>query len=76
VDKINQVIYAFFIFRTYLGADLIAEEISPLNMSYYTYPHLQLLLKLSQFEVVEDYGSFLRDPITAQQEMIILARAV
>ncbi len=49
VDKVNQVIYASFIFRTYRGTDLVAEEISPLNMSYYTYPHLRLLLKLSQF---------------------------
>jgi hypothetical protein len=76
VDKVNQVIYASFIFRTYRGTDLIAEETSPLNMSYYTYPHLLLLLKLSQFELVEAYGSFARAPITEHQEMILLARAV
>jgi SAM-dependent methyltransferase len=76
VDKVNQVIYASFIFRTYRGTDLVAEEISPLNMSYYTYPHLRLLLKLSQFELAEEFGSFRRAPITVHQEMIILARAV
>jgi hypothetical protein len=70
------VIYASFIFRIYRGTDLIAEETSPLNMSYYTYPHLRLLLKLSQFEVAEEFGSFTRAPITAHQEMIILAQAV
>ncbi|HEY4049170.1 MAG TPA: class I SAM-dependent methyltransferase [Acidobacteriaceae bacterium] len=76
VDKVNQVIYASFIFRTYAGRELISEETSPLNMSYYTYPHLRLLLKLTHFEASEEYGSFALDPITKQQEMIILARAV
>jgi SAM-dependent methyltransferase len=76
VDKVNQVIYASFIFRTYRGTGLIAEEISPLNMSYYTYPHLRLLLKLSQFELTEEYGSFAREPIATHREMIIFARAV
>jgi len=76
VDKVNQVIYASFIFRIYRGIDLIAEEISPLNMSYYTYPHLRLLLKLSQFELVEEYGSFTRESIAVHQEMILLAQAV
>ena len=74
VDKLNQVIYGSYIFRTYDGTDLLSEETSPLNMSYFTYP--QLLLKLSQLELAEQYGSFARAPITAQQEMIILARAV
>lgn len=76
VDKVNHVIYASFIFRTYDGTGLIAEETSPLNMSYYTYPHLRLLLKLCHFEITEEFGSFTRAPITAAQEMIILARAV
>jgi SAM-dependent methyltransferase len=76
VDKVNQVIYASFIFRTYAGTELISEETSPLEMSYYTYPHLQLLLKLAHFEAFEEYGSFAQAPITKQEEMIILARAV
>lgn len=76
VDKLNQVIHASFIFRTYAGQNLVAEEISPITMSYYTYPHLQLLLKLSGFEVAEEYGSFDRSPITVQKEMVLLARAV
>jgi len=76
VDKVNQVIYASFIFRTYSGSSLLAEETSPLNMSYYTYPHLRLLLKLTGFEPAEEYGSFERAPITTLQEIILLARAV
>lgn len=66
MDNVNQVIGSLFIFRTYIrthrGADLIVEEISPLYMSYYTYPHLRLLLKLSQFELAEEFGSFRRAP--------------
>jgi SAM-dependent methyltransferase len=76
VDKVNQVIYSSFIFRTYRENDLITEEISPLNMSYYTYPHLRLLLKLSQFELIEEYGSFTRAPIAERKEMILMARAI
>ncbi len=78
VDKVNQVIYSSFIFRTYAGDDLMAEVSSPINMSYYTYPHLRLLLKLSDFDIAEEFGSFARGPITGQppSEMIILARAV
>jgi SAM-dependent methyltransferase len=76
VDRVNQIIYASFIFRTYAGTELISEETSPLNMSYYTYPQLQLLLKLTNFEPFEEYGSFARAPISKQEEMILLARAV
>jgi SAM-dependent methyltransferase len=76
VDRVNQVIYASFIFRTYAGKELISEETSPLNMSYYTYQQLRLLLKLTHFEPFEEYGSFARAPITKQEEMIFLARAV
>jgi SAM-dependent methyltransferase len=86
VDRVNQVVYASCIYRIYKGADLtntpprpaevLVEERSPLNLSYYTYPHLRLLLKMTHFELVEEYGSFAREPITAQKEMIILARAV
>lgn len=76
VDKLNQIIYASFIFRTYSGEDLLSEEKSPINMSYYTYPHIQLLLQLSGFEPQEEYGSYDRSPITSQKEMIFLARAI
>jgi ubiquinone/menaquinone biosynthesis C-methylase UbiE len=76
VDTLNQVIYASFIFRTYSGEDLVSEEISPINMSYYTYPHLKLLLQLSGFKPMEEYGSYDRSPITSQKEMIFLARAI
>lgn len=76
VDRVNQVIYGSFIFRTYDGDTLVSEEISPLDMSFYTYPHLRLLLKLTGFEPVEEYGSFALESITARQEMIFLARAV
>ena len=75
-DKINQVLRGSYIFRTYRDKELVREETSPLNMSYYTYPQLRLLLMLNSFEPVEEYGSFQREPLRVEKEMIILARAV
>jgi SAM-dependent methyltransferase len=74
-DKLNQVMHGSFIFRTYAGDQQIGEERSSLEMSYYTYPELRLILKLTGFEIVEQYGSFARDPITVEREIIIVARA-
>lgn len=76
VDRINQVIYGSFIFRIYNGPELVREARSRLDMSYYTYPHLRLLLQLSGFEVIEEFGSFSGEPITVHQELILVARAV
>src|SRR5262249_7816494 len=76
VDKLNQVIHGSFIFRKYAGGRLVSEETSPLVMSYYTYLQLLLLLKMTGFEITQEYGNFDRAPITTLKEIIILARAV
>ena len=77
VDKINQNFSATFIFRTWQGGKLTAEETEPLKMSYYTYPHLRALFLLTGLEVVEEYGSFARTPLdnTAQEMIFVLKKA-
>jgi len=61
------------IFRSYRGEQLIQEERSVLNMSYYTYPHVRLLLKDAGFKVKEEYGSYDKEPISICKEMIFIA---
>ena len=39
-----------FIFRTYEGEKLVQEEIEPLKLGYYTYPHLRALFLLAGLE--------------------------
>lgn len=76
LDKINQNFTASFIFRTYQGGTVVHEEIEPLKMSYYTYPHLRALFLLAGLEIVEEYGSFARTPLDNNAEqMIFLLRA-
>jgi hypothetical protein len=55
-------------------ARLVQEERSDLRMSYYTYPHLRLLLRYSGFTIAEENGSFVKEPISRCHEMIINAR--
>ena len=43
-------------------------------MSYYTYPHLQLLLRSAGLTIAEEYGSFEGEPISICREMIVVAR--
>jgi hypothetical protein len=75
VDKIKQSYNLTFIFRTYRGAELIAEEIDTLKMSYYTYPHLRALFLLAGLEPVAEYGSFAKTPLdNTAEEMIFLLR--
>lgn len=76
VDKINQVLYGSFIFRLYQGERLVSEEASRLNMSFFTYPHLRLLLERTGFRIDEEYGSYTREPLSVEKEIILLARAV
>ncbi len=61
-------------FRSYRAGELVQKERSELRMSYYTYPHVQLLLRSSGLTIAEEYGSFAREPITRCHEMIIIAR--
>lgn len=75
VDKINQNFTGAFIYRTYQAGKLLQEEIEPLKMSYYTYPHLQALFLLAGLEIVEEYGSFARTPLdNGASEMIFLLK--
>lgn len=73
VDKLNQFLQGDFIFRTYRGDVLVKEDRSHLSMSYYTYPQVILLLIVAGFKVLEEYGSFTKEPILAQKEMVFVA---
>jgi SAM-dependent methyltransferase len=74
-DKIHQSIRLTFIFRTWQGDQLIREETEGLQMSYYTYPHLQALFMLAGLEVKEEYGSFRKAPLDNNaDEMIFLLK--
>jgi hypothetical protein len=74
-DKIHQNFSATFLFRTYEGDKLTLEETEPLQLSYYTYPHLRTLFLLAGLEPVEEYGSFAKTPLDNHaSEMIFVLR--
>jgi SAM-dependent methyltransferase len=74
-DKIHQNVRLTFIFRTWRGDKLLAEETEQLKMSYYTYPHLRALFMLAGLEVAEEYGSFSKAPLDNNaEEMIFLLK--
>lgn len=74
-DKIHQNVHLTFIFRTWHGDKLLAEETEQLTMSYYTYPHLRALFMLAGLEVAEEYGSFSKAPLDNNaEEMIFLLK--
>ena len=77
VDKINQTFSFTFIYRTFLEGQLILEETEVLQLSYFTYPHLQALFMLAGLEVVAEYGSFAKTPLdnSAEQMIFLLRRA-
>lgn len=72
VDKVNQISQGEFIFRSYRGGELLNEERSKLNMSYYSYPQILLLLRSTGFRVREEFGSFGKEPISVCKEMIFV----
>jgi SAM-dependent methyltransferase len=74
VDLLRQYFEAEFSFRTFDGDRLINEERMPFKLGYYTYPHLLLLFRQCGLEVVEEYGSFKKEPIDICKEMIFLLR--
>lgn len=75
VDKIHQIFYFTFIYRTIRAGDLILEETEAFQLSYFTYPHLRALLLLAGLEPVAEYGSFAKDRLdNAAQQMIFLLR--
>jgi len=77
VDKIAQTFSASFIYRTYSEGQLVKEEVEPLKMSWYTYPHLRALFLLAGLEVKEEYGSFELTPLdnNAQQMIFVLKKS-
>jgi len=74
-DKIHQIFTGTFVFRTYEDDKLVREETDPLQMCYYTYPHLRALFLLTGFEPVGEYGSFAKAPLdNASDQMIFVLR--
>jgi SAM-dependent methyltransferase len=74
VDRLNQVYEAVYILRFFAGGEFVKEERAVMRTAYYTYPQLQLLLTSTGFKIVEEYGSFKKEPIHILQEMIIVAQ--
>ena len=71
VDKINQVFYFTFIYRTFHAGELVLEETEALQLSYFTYPHLRALFLLAGLEPVAEYGSFAKAPLDNNAEQMI-----
>jgi SAM-dependent methyltransferase len=76
IDKINQIFYFTFIFRTYRSGELILEETEAFQLGYYTYPHLRALFQLAGLEPIAEYGSFAKTPLdnTAEQMIFLLRK--
>lgn len=75
VDKINQIFYFTFIYRTLRAGELILEEKEAFKLSYFTYPHLRALFLLAGLEPVAEYGSFAKTPLdNSAEQMIFLLR--
>jgi len=72
IDKLNQLFSGRFLFRVFDGDTLVSEEREQIRLSYYTYPQFLLLFELCGFRVLEEYGSFAREPIGICKEMIFV----
>jgi SAM-dependent methyltransferase len=77
VDKINQIFYFTFIYRTFRGGELVLEEKEAFQLSYFTYLHLRALFLLTGLEPVAEYGSFAKTPLdnTAEQMIFLLRKS-
>ena len=62
-DPVNLVFTGTFIFRLCEGDQVLSEEVEPIKMSVYTYPHLKALFCAAGLESVVEFGSFDRQPI-------------
>jgi SAM-dependent methyltransferase len=71
VDKILQIFYFTFIYRTLRAGELILEETEAFQLSYFTYPHLRALFLLAGLEPVAEYGSFAKAPLDNKSEQMI-----
>jgi len=77
VDKIRQIFYFTFIYRTLRAGELMLEETEAFQLSYFTYPHLRALFLLAGLEPMAEYGSFAKTPLdnTAEQMIFLLRKA-
>ena len=76
MDTLNLNFTGRFTYRLYEGEQLLSEEVQPLKMSFYTYPHLKLLFAAAGLQVVREFGSFEGDPIGPERpEMIFVLTA-
>jgi len=71
VDKINQIFYFTFIYRTLRDGEVVLEETERFKLSYFTYPHLRALFLLAGLEPVAEYGSFAKAPLDNRSEQMI-----
>ena len=77
VDTFNLSLTGRFTYRLYEGEQLLFEEVQPLKMSFYTYPHLKLLFAAAGLQSIREFGSFEGDPIGPDMpEMIFVLGAI
>ena len=75
IDKIHQEFRGIFIYRTWEGHRIIHEETAPLRMTWYLYPELRALFRLTELELVDEFGSFAKAPLdNSSNEMIFILR--
>jgi SAM-dependent methyltransferase len=74
-DKIQQNFTGTFLIRTYEGERLVREEKGPLKMTWFTRGQMEALFRLAGLEVVEEYGSFAKAPLSNDSaEMIFVLK--
>ncbi len=74
VDLVNQILDTEITYRSYAADVLVSEDRSVFRHSFYTWPQIILLLQLTGFEVVGQYGSFAKDPAGSGLKQIFIAR--
>jgi hypothetical protein len=74
VNFLQQYFEGEFVFCTFDGDRLVKEERSDFKLGYYSYPQLLLLFRHCGLGMVQQYGSFKREPIDICKEMIFLLK--
>jgi SAM-dependent methyltransferase len=75
VNKLEQYFEGAFLYKSYEQGIMTRQETAPLKMGYYTYPQMLLLFEQTGLEIVNEYGSFDKEPIDICKEMIFVLRA-
>lgn len=74
-EKIHQNFSGTYLYRTFEGDRLVSEETAPLRMTWYFYTQLRELFLLTGLEVLEEYGTFDKEPLeNSSLEMIFVLR--